>query len=145
MSQVFDFFEARFSKKLVDSFFSVAIVAAGIVILIFLFKSHTSLIKTIISIALLIAGLMFAWRIKIPAEKIHILEYGLLGWLAARDLIAPNKKLRKILEALTFTFIVGLSDELLQKALPYRVFDLRDIVFNSLGGAWGISLYLLRL
>lgn len=144
MNQVFDFLEAKFGRKPVANFFSAMIVAVGLIFLIILIKKSSNFIKTIFSILLLIIGLVFAWHIKIPAEKIHILEYGILGWLAAKDLIVTNRKFRMVIMASIFTLAVGLCDEFIQKILPYRVFDLRDIVYNGLGGIWGVGLYLLK-
>jgi VanZ family protein len=61
-----------------------------------------------------------------------------------RDLAGIRNKWAGVICAFLFTAFVGYSDELFQKFLPYRVYDLRDIVFNSIGGIWGICLYLLN-
>jgi hypothetical protein len=42
--------------------------------------------------------------------------------------------------ALGFVFTVGVGDEIIQWILPNRVFDLRDIFFNWVGGIAGILL-----
>ena len=81
---------------------------------------------------------------KIPVEQIHIFEYAVLGWFATRDLIKVNKKIKGIILACLFTIIVGILDEAFQAVLPYRYYEIRDIVFNILGGTWGIILYLLH-
>ena len=85
----------------------------------------------------------YRYELKIPAERIHILEYGLLGWLAGRDLIKTNKKTKGSILACLMIGMVGILDEVFQAVLPYRYFDMRDIMFNSLGGSWGIVLYIL--
>jgi len=87
--------------------------------------------------------LWLAWQIKIPEEKIHLLEFAVLGWFASRDLIATNKKTKGIILALLFTITIGILDEVFQGILPYRYFQWCDIGFNSAGGLWGIGLYLL--
>ena len=77
------------------------------------------------------------------AEKLHILEYGLLGYLALRDLSKEDKyKLKNVLGALFFTASIGIMDEYLQWLLPYRVFEIRDISTNVVSGALGIIQYL---
>ena len=115
----------------------------GLAFLIFITRKSPHVIKTLVFAVVLIVGIVLAYQMKFPAEKIHILEYGMLGWLAGRDLIKKGGKLRGIISACLFTLFIGCLDELFQKVLPYRVFDIRDIVFNGLGGIWGICLYLL--
>ncbi len=106
-------------------------------------KIH-GLIKILVVALLLITGLTMAWQARILAEKMHILEYGFLGWFAGKDLIKTDeKKFRGIILACIFTAFIGILDEGFQKILPYRVFELRDIRMNILGGIWGVILYLL--
>ena len=123
--------------------FGLIFVILGLAFLFFRIKGSSFNIKTLLFSFLLIAGIVLAYQMKIPEEKIHILEYGMLGWLAGRDLIKRGGKLRGIISACLFTFFIGYLDELFQKVLPYRVFDVRDIVFNGLGGLWGVCLYIL--
>ena len=106
-------------------------------------KKRTIFLNILLFGIVLTIGMVLAWQIKIPEERIHILEYAILGWFAGRDLIKTNKKIKGAILACIFCTIVGILDEIFQAILPYRVYDLRDIVFNSLGGAWGLILYLL--
>ena len=85
----------------------------------------------------------FCWQLKIPEEKIHLLEFAVLGWFASRDLVKNNRKVKGVIFALAFTLMVGVLDEVFQGILPYRYFQWCDIGFNSAGGVWGIILYLL--
>jgi VanZ family protein len=94
-------------------------------------------------ITVTVIGLSLTWQLKIPEEKVHILEYAILGWFASRDLIKADRKLKGFIIVLFFTFMVGVFDELFQKILPYRFFQWSDIELNSLGGIWGISLFTL--
>lgn len=94
----------------------------------------------ILSSLLFLVGLAGSLALKIPEERIHLLEYGLLGILAPASLSSKNGG-GNYLRALLFIFLVGLLDEGFQWLLPDRVGDWRDICFNSLGGIWGIALY----
>jgi len=96
-------------------------------------------------VAIVAIGLFLVWQIEIPEEKIHILEFALLGWLASRDLTRQKIRLGRIILALIFTFLAGLLDETFQGILPYRYFQWWDVALNSAGGAFGIILYLLYL
>ena len=87
-----------------------------------------------------LAGLAGSLALKIPEERIHLLEFGLLGILAPASLGGKNGG-GNYLRALLFIFLVGLLDEGFQWLLPDRVGDWRDVFFNSLGGIWGIALY----
>ena len=70
----------------------------------------------------------------IPAEAIHVLEYGILGLLVYRALV---HRVRDYSVYLIATLVVGLSgifDEYIQWVIPSRVFDLRDIRTNVIAG-----------
>jgi len=111
--------------------------------LILIIRKRPSFLRFSIFIVVLIIGIWLVWQLKIPEEKIHFLEFAVLGWFASRDLIKPGRKLKGIIFALTFTLAVGVLDEVFQGILPYRYFQWCDIGFNSVGGIWGIALYLL--
>jgi len=111
--------------------------------LILIIRKRPSFLRFSIFIVVLIIGIWLVWQLKIPEEKIHFLEFAVLGWFASRDLIKPGRKVKGIIFALTFTLAVGVLDEVFQGILPYRYFQWCDIGFNSVGGIWGIALYLL--
>jgi len=118
-----------------------AVFLVGFLILIV--RKSSNLLKIPIFIVVLIGGMWLVWQLKIPEEKIHFLEFAVLGWFASRDLIKPGRKLKGIIFALTFTLAVGVLDEVFQGILPYRYFQWCDIGFNNAGGFWGVILYLL--
>ena len=138
-----DFIQVYIGKEKVIILLGLIMIIVCLMFLIFTMKKKIHAIRTPALILVVITGLILAWQIKIPVEKVHILEYGVLGWFIARDLIKVKRKNMGIILACIFCIVVGVLDELFQAVLPYRVFDLRDIVFNGLGGAWGIILYLL--
>lgn len=106
-------------------------------------KRKSGLVKSSIFLLVLITGAWLAWQLKIPEEKIHLLEFAILGWFVSRDLIKPGRKVKGAIFALVFTLAVGIVDEIFQGVLPYRYFQWCDIGFNSAGGLWGVTLYLL--
>ena len=75
-------------------------------------------------------GLIF--MLEIPEERVHFLEYGVLGFFVLK---ATNEKI-----FITFIFValVGAVDEFIQFLLPQRVGELRDVAMNIIGGALGI-------
>lgn len=75
--------------------------------------------------------------IDIPAERIHFIEYGILGWMAYW---AAGNNMRGLFIALGYIVIMGVLDEVVQWILPDRYFDMRDIGMNIFGGVIGILL-----
>lgn len=143
MRQLMDFTKLYTGERGFIVLIGLLSLIGGLTFLIFALKAKPSLIRILGVITVLAIGLSLAWQIKIVVERIHILEYGFLGWFASRDLIrGRSKKLKGIILACLLATAVGIIDEVFQAILPYRFFDLRDILFNSLGGIWGIVLYL---
>src|SRR4030042_6287730 len=90
---------------------------------------------------IIISAFIFAWRQPFFTERIHILEYGLLGWLAMRDSSRNKTALKTILFTILFVFLVSSIDELFQKLLPYRVGEIRDAITNIISGVIGLLLF----
>ena len=108
-------------------------------------KSSFSVPRAILVGAISVLGLIFALRQPYPQEKAHVLEYGLLAWLAMRDLSKNNKNILKtVLRALIFVSIISFLEEGFQKFLPWRVFEIKDIGTNILGGILGIILFIVK-
>lgn len=101
------------------------------------------LINIILTVLIFLAGLIYSFFLPLPEERIHLVQFGLLGLLAC-----PSLKGREnggwiwLWKPFLFVLLIGAADEVLQWFLPDRVFDTRDILFNALGGVWGILLYL---
>ena len=141
--QIMDFIKASIGEK---GFFYLIATMVGILGLFFLIcavKNSYRLVKVSMFVMVWGIGLALTWQIKIPQERIHILEYAVLGWLSVKDLNRENKKVKASFLACIYCIIVGILDELFQAILPYRFFDWRDVIFNGAGGGWGITLYLL--
>ncbi|MFH1360127.1 MAG: VanZ family protein [Candidatus Omnitrophota bacterium] len=74
----------------------------------------------------------------IPIEKIHFLEYGFLAFLIHKALQAKTNKVLAYLLAFLLTAALGWGDEGIQYLLPGRYYDLRDVLYNTLGGFLGL-------
>ena len=83
------------------------------------------------------------FKIKLPEEKVHLVEYAILGFLLFKDFFKGRIKL---FLSIFFLLIVAFADELFQLFLPDRYFDFRDIIFNSVGGftGWIFGKFLLK-
>lgn len=146
MRQILDFLKIYSGEKIVISLTGLILGVSALLFLIFIIrKTPVNFTKIFLCMAFLITGLFFTYQIKIPEEKIHILEYAVLGWFAVRDLHRMNRKIKGIVFACLFGFSIGILDEVFQAVLPYRYFQMSDIVFNCMGVVWGGVLYLTAL
>ncbi len=82
-------------------------------------------------------GLLFyGWHLSRPEEKVHLVEYALLGLLWERSFTGP----KGLWLAFFLVTVSGILDEVIQYFLPNRVFDPRDIVMNVTSGVFGVCL-----
>jgi len=99
-------------------------------------------------------------RFKLPEERLHFLEYGIVGGLVFAALFERQKNkgdtsggtsgrrgpLWPAVGAFLITGAAGWVDEGIQEILPNRFYDLRDVAMNAAGGALAIaSIWLLGL
>ena len=76
-----------------------------------------------------------------PAEKVHLLEYGILGWMIYQAVrVGGGGVVAGYIWTMALVSIIGTADELVQAYLPMRVFDFRDIVINFHSGILGAVL-----
>jgi len=124
--------------------FVLALFLVGGIFFIYTSRLWRLPLTNILSTAIiLLAGIGYSFSLPLPEERIHLVQFGLLGLLSCSSLRGERTNLRRwIWRPFLFVFLVGVADEVLQGFLPDRVFDIRDILFNTLGGIWGILLYL---
>jgi len=101
-------------------------------------------------ILLLILVCLAALISALPEERLHFLTYGVAGWFICWSLeesitaSASSKQHRMTTHWLLPCLLVWLAggiDELIQWRLPSRVYDIRDILFNSIAGTAGVALF----
>ena len=141
--QAIEFMRGLIGKEAVVALTGSLIIGACLALLIYVIKKKGFRENAVPLILVLTAGLILVWQIETYVERIHLMEYGILGWMATRDLMKDKKRGKDFILACLFCMIAGILDEAFQMVLPYRVFDIRDIAFNALGGVWGAVLYLM--
>jgi VanZ family protein len=77
--------------------------------------------------------------LEVPEERIHFLEYGVLALLARHALATHHGPVGQYAGAWIFATAAGWVDELIQYVLPSRVYDLRDVVINSLAALLALA------
>lgn len=85
----------------------------------------------------LVSGLIAASFLEITEERVHLVKFGILGWLLAKDSKSQNFPILAII----IGSLVATVDESVQALLPYRVGDIRDVAFGALGSIWGALTY----
>jgi flagellar basal body-associated protein FliL len=82
-------------------------------------------------------------RMELPEERTHILEYVLVALFVFEALNERSRNLGKPRAGAVMAVVIAASfgaiDEALQAALPNRVFDLRDIAFNTLAAVMAVA------
>jgi hypothetical protein len=83
---------------------------------------------------------IIAIHLKIPEERIHLVEYGLLSFFVYKALRFDFSGFT--LFVLTFVMVSGFGffDEVIQGILPNRYFGSRDVLLNAIGGSTGLGL-----
>jgi len=102
---------------------------------------------------LLLPGLFVALSLELPEERMHLLEFGALGFCLCWDSFRSFEGLRRnapvidllrtLIIACTIGIVFACLDEGVQALLPERVADMRDIFLNSFSIFWGAALCLL--
>jgi hypothetical protein len=146
MRQVWEFLDKMIGAQSLRTICIFINLLLGIALLLYINKSHLSALRFRVAIIIVGFAFYFAWRQPYFVEKLHVLEYGLLGWLAVRDLRRHSgiNIVKPILFSLLFVLVIGGLDEGFQKLLPYRVGEIRDVITNLISGLCGIALYLIK-
>lgn len=78
-----------------------------------------------------------------PGEKIHMLQYGVLGWLVHKSFSFgfPATSRRLYVAAGAVVLAAGAVDEVIQGLLPNRYFTVHDVFVNGLSGIM-VQLYI---
>jgi len=145
MQQVWLFLTKAWGRENLYLFCGSLYLLLAVIVLLYVVKSRRHFLRVAGTIIVLVLSFLFAWRQPFFVEKLHVAEYGLLGWLGMRCL--RRQRISGIAKATFFSFLfillVGSIDEGLQKVLPYRVGEIRDVVTNLISGICGIILFLL--
>jgi len=109
----------------------------GLLLVYFLFRLRINFINLIFFFIVFAIGLLYAYTMNQHiSERIHLILFGMIGFLFTYD----NIKLplhRLIIYTVFWGFFAASLDEMFQMFLPYRVGDIRDVIFGGVGSTWG--------
>ena len=77
---------------------------------------------------------------RFPAERLHLLEYGVMAVVLFRALSLHRQNPAAYAWALLLTTVIGFGDETIQWILPQRFFELKDVALNLAAGSLGLAL-----
>ena len=143
MNQVWGLFERSIGAQNVRALAISALFIAAMLLFWRVIRSSTDILKMLLNLAIIGSLLIFSLRQPYLVEKLHVVEYGLLGWLAGRDLNKNKVLLKNVFFAFFFAALISLLDEGLQRLLPWRVGDLRDVFTNFISSALGLVFFAL--
>jgi len=99
--------------------------------------------EIVVALGIAAVYLLLFTRMSIPAERSHLIEYGVIA-LLVREALVERVKQGRLLPAPAFlavllTVPVSLVDESIQALVPNRVFDPVDMLFNALAAVMAVA------
>ena len=83
--------------------------------------------------------------LKIPEERIHLVQYGVLAYLVFNAFTVDCTGQQSFGLAFCVTLGLGWGDEIIQSFTPGRFYDNKDVILNGVSGLLGLVLTFLRI
>ena len=131
------------SRGLLGAFFVIGLILVVATIVAHGLEARPRGSEIVVGLGIAAVYLMVFVRIALPEERTHLIEYGVVAVLVHAALVERSKNHRVVpfaaLTAVLMTALIGALDEGLQTLVPGRVFDARDILFNTLAGTMAVA------
>ena len=126
------------SKEILNLLSLVLSVSFFLMLSIWIYNKKYKVNQFLLIISPLLLLTYFSLSLDVWVERIHFIEYAVLGLLISR---AVNvRTLQGIIATCCLITLIGVVDEIIQWFLPNRVGDMRDVAMNSFGGLSGLWL-----
>lgn len=131
-------------RELIDATFVMGALLVLATIVTHGLRSRPRGLEIAFALGVAAAYVMVVVRLSIPAvERTHLIEYGVVALFMFEALAERARQGRRApapaIIAIVATALIGVLDETIQWLLPSRVFDPRDILFNSLAAAMAVT------
>lgn len=131
------------NRDLLDDTFFFAFLVLVVAVVIRALRLRRGGAEVFVVLATAIVYLMMFLRMASPEERSHLLEYGVVALIIDEALSERARNgspvPRPALAAIAAASLIGTVDELVQLAIPSRVFDPIDIGFNALAAVVAIG------
>ncbi|MFT4832552.1 MAG: hypothetical protein ACI815_002208 [Psychroserpens sp.] len=140
------------SKPLMDKMRESGVTVAGFLAVMFLvaltvvlhgLKVKMGKIKIVVWVGIAAVYLMVLLPITVLVERSHLMEYSVLAIFLHEAVLERNSQGAPIrfpaLWAIGLTIFFGAIDEGIQFFMPHRVFNVQDIIFNSMASVMAIG------
>lgn len=114
----------------------IIFIAVGLLFVYMLFVKRKNR-KTIPYIYLIILSCIYVYilaKVKVPIERIHLIEYGFLAYF----IYSAFRESYTVIKSYVFSFVLvavfGWMDEGIQYFVPDRYYDIKDVGLNALSG-----------
>lgn len=141
MRQVLNFILKLLEKSGLAIMLWVLFLLGGGVAFFYLYKTRPAIWRIFLFLGIFAIGLFYASQIKIVEERMHLINFGLLGWLIVKDISRFKKGVKKIGLSFLFCIFIATIEETLQLWIPNRVAQVSDVLLAVMGSIWGISLF----
>lgn len=123
--------------------FKLLFILTALCVILYAISRKAGFLRLLCCAAVLICAYIFSLRQPYLSEKTHVLTYGLLGYLAARDMDFTRNKtpFKNMAIAAGFVCLTSALDEGFQAVLPYRFAEFRDFMTNIISGIIGSVLF----
>lgn len=103
-----------------------------------IYTSRARVVAPAILICLVIEISVTESLIVLPIERVHAVKYMLLAFFAFFSL-KPGPRQRSALFSFCLSSLIGIGEETLQRWIPNRFADLRDIALNLVSCGFGVT------
>lgn len=121
-------------------------VTAAVAVVLWVARRGTGRRELTVLAAVAVVYLAVLWPIRMPEERFHLIEYGVLGGLLYGALLERRRPGAAVgwaaAPAVTATALAGLAgwlDEGIQRLLPNRHYDWSDVALNLLAAALAVA------
>jgi len=126
------------SKELLNFISVVLTVSFFLMLSVWIYKKKYKSKQFLLIISPLLLLTYLSISLDVWVERIHFVEYAILGLLISRAVNVINPQ--RLIYTFCLVSLIGAVDEIIQWFLPNRVGDMRDVFMNSVGGLSGLWL-----
>lgn len=134
-------------REIADAVFVSAFILILLAIAALGFKVRPGGLEVGIALGVIAVYVLVFVRMAIPEERTHVVEYGVVAILIHEALVERQRNELRIwfpaTLALGLTIAIGTVDEVIQLAIPSRVFDPLDILTNAISALMALVAKLL--